>query len=432
MRSVLGFIILAALAIAGAWYIAALPGTFRADISGTTLQTSTPVALVLLTALFLGLYALIRLLAFLFRAPRLAARANRMRRRRKGDVAVTRALTALAANDPASARSEAQRCRNLLGDTPLTLLLAAQADRQAGRDGNADSAFRLLADRSDSAFLGLRGLLRQAMAREDWPAAAALAQRAETAYPGAAWLRDERRQLALRTSDWKDALRLAGPDTRSAMAVAASEAEPVPETALRLAKEAWTTDPSLPPAAVAYARRLREDGRDKQAQDVLRKSWVRMPHPDVAMAYLHPIKDKLQRYKATATLAKGNPEHGDSHLLQATMALEAGLTGEARRHAEAARAAGLDQRRLWTLMADMAELDNNPDQMQESIRRLTLAGPDPVWRCGHCGTVHGAWIPVCDACGTPAKVAWVVPDRMQPTRMLPRPAPVPAIEGVTS
>ena len=388
----------------------------------------------LLAALFLAIYLLVRLVSFLFRTPRLAKRANRMRRRRKGDAAVTRALTALAANDPAAARSEAQRCRTLLGDTPLTLLLAAQANRQAGRDGDADDAFRLLADRQDGAFLGLRGLLRQAMAREDWPAALALAQRADTAYPGAAWLRDERRQLALKTGDWKDTLRLAAPDTRAAMAIAASDAEREPDAALRLAKEAWTADPALPPAAVAYARRLRDAGQDKQAQDVLRKAWVRQPHPDVALAYLQPIKDKLQRYKAAGTLAKANPEHGDSHLLQATMALEAGLTNEARRHAEAARTAGLDQRRLWSLMADIAELDGNPDGMQEAIRRMALSGPDPLWRCGHCGTVHGAWVPVCDACGTPGKVAWVVPERSQnaAVRLLPRAPQVPAIEGVTS
>ena len=430
MRSVFGFTILAVLVIAGAWYIAALPGVFSADISGTRLQTSTPVALVLLTALFLAIYLLIRLVALLFRTPRMAARANRMRRRSKGDAAVTRALTALAANDPAAARREAERCRGLLGDTPLTLLLSAQADRQAGRDGDADEAFRLLADRPDAAFLGLRGLLRQAMLKQDWPAAAALAKRADTAYPGAAWLRDERRQLALQTGDWKDALRLAAPDTRAAMAVAASEAEQSPDTALRLAKEAWTADPALPPAAVAYAQRLRADGKDRQAQDVLRKSWARLPHPDVAMAYLQPIKDKLTRYKAAGALAKSNPEHGDSHLVQATMALEAGLTGEALRHAEAARAAGLNQRRLWSLMADIAEVDGRQPEAQEAIRRMATAGPDPLWRCGHCGTVHGAWVPVCDACGTPGKVAWVVPADEQPVRQLAR--PMQAIEGVVS
>ncbi len=433
MRTVLGLTLLAAAVIAGAWWVAGLPGTVSATIAGTTFQTTSPVALVLLAALFLILYAAVRLLAGLFTLPRRAKRANRSRRRAKGDQAVTRALTALAASDSGAARREAERCRSLLGDTPLTLLLTAQANKQAGRDTEADAVFRLLADRSDAAFLGLRGLLRQAMTRQDWTAAAELAQRADAAYPGAAWLKEERRHLALRTGQWRDALRLSGPDTRAAMAVAAADAEADPSDALRLAKEAWTADPSLPPAAVAYATRLRASGQDRKAQDVLRKSWKHQPHPDMAAAFLAPIKDKLTRYKAAQALAKANPDHPDSHLLQATMALEAGLAGEARRHAEAARSAGLKQRRLWMLVAEIAELDGRSDEAQEALRQAATADPDPVWRCGHCGTVHKRWVPVCDACGTAGKVAWVLPEpTAQPVRRLPQTAPVPAIEGITS
>ena len=47
MRNVLGFLVLAALSVAAAWYIAALPGTFTADVAGTSVTTSAPVALVL-------------------------------------------------------------------------------------------------------------------------------------------------------------------------------------------------------------------------------------------------------------------------------------------------------------------------------------------------------------------------------------------------
>ena len=83
-----------------------------------------------------------------------------------------------------------------MGDTPLTLLLAAQAGRQSGHDDEAAAAYRLLADRRDAPFLGLRGLLRQAIADENWDEADSLARRAEAAYPGAQWLKDERRSLA--------------------------------------------------------------------------------------------------------------------------------------------------------------------------------------------------------------------------------------------
>jgi len=64
--------------------------------------------------------------------------------------------------------------------------LTAEAERLSGRDDAAAQAFRALAEREDSRFLGLRGLLRQAMARGEWDAALALAREAEAAQPGAA------------------------------------------------------------------------------------------------------------------------------------------------------------------------------------------------------------------------------------------------------
>src|SRR5439155_24956275 len=174
-----------------------------------------------------------------------------------GDVAVTRTLLALAAGERGDARREASRARRLLGDTPQTLLLAAEAGRLAGRDDEAQTAFRALAARQDAAFLGLRGLLRQAIEREDWAEAAALARQAEDVQPGAAWLRHERARLAVRAGNWSDALALADAEApKAALAAAAAEAEPDASRALRLAKQAWQDDPSLPSAALAYATRL--------------------------------------------------------------------------------------------------------------------------------------------------------------------------------
>ena len=143
------------------------------------------------------LYAVFRLLGVLIRLPRTLRERQAARRRRAGDVAVTRTLLALAAGETGDARHEASRARRLLGDTPATLLLTAEAGRIAGRTDEAERAFRELADRDDAAFLGLRGLLRQAIEREDWAEAAALARRAEAVQPGAAWLRRERARLAV-------------------------------------------------------------------------------------------------------------------------------------------------------------------------------------------------------------------------------------------
>ncbi len=437
MLRVIGFTIVAGLCIWFAWWVAGLPGVVSANIAGTTIETSSPVALTLLGLLFLAIYIVIRLLAGVWRAPRVMRQRRRERNRSRGDVAVSRALVALAASDGGAARREAERSRKLLGDTPLTLLLAANAGRQAGREDEATEAFKLLAKRSDGKLLGLRGLLRQAVARQDWAEATRLAQQAEAAHPGAAWLTEERRQLALQTGQYREALRLMGPASRrntadpgarAALGVAAAEEETDPNAALRQAKQAFEADPSLAPAAVAYAKRLREGGRERSALDVLRRAWSMQPQPDVADTFLAPFSDAPSRYKAASGLASANPGHPDSALLLARTALDAGLVADARRHAETARKAGLNDRRLWLLMADLAEHDGGGEASQEALRHIPTASPGPSWRCLQCGTLHGDWHPVCDACKTPGKIRWRTAEAV--TQPAPRRMVTPAIEGL--
>jgi len=345
------------------------------------------------------------LLGATVRLPRTLRARSAMRRRQAGDAATTRALLALAAGETGDARREASRARRLLGDTPATLLLAAAAGRIAGRVDESESAFRALADRKDAAFLGLRGLLLQAVEREDWAEAAALARQAETVQPGAAWLRHERERLAVRAGNWAAALELADGDApKAALAAAAADAEPDAGQAMRLAKLAWQDDPSLAPAALAYARRLRATGRESRALAIIRQSWSIAPHPDLAEFALAPVDTALARMPAAQKLTQANPEHVESRLLLARIALQAGLIGEARRHVEAARGAGLNQRRLWLLLAEIDEADGG-DQ-REALRHAATADPDPVWRCTACRTVCAEWHPSCPNCFTVGSLRW--------------------------
>lgn len=407
MRRVILIVFVAAVVLAAAWWIAHLPGQVRFAVGAITVEASTPVVVLGGLVLLVVLYLLARLVILLVTLPRRLRRARAERRRRQGDVAVTRALVALAAGESSDARREAGRARRLLGDTPQTLLLAAQAGRLGGRDEEAEQCFRVLAERPDAAFLGLRGLLRQAVARQDWAEASALARRAEAAHPGAAWLREERHQLAIRSGAWKDAVLLAGPGAPgAAYGTAAAAAETDAAEALRLARQAWKKDPALAPAALAYAAGLRKDGKESRALGVLTRSWTAAPHPDLAAAALAPLTDPLARMKAAERLTAENPDHPESHLLLARCALEAGLTGEARRHAERAREK-LNQRRVWTLLADIAEQDPaDPEAVRDALRRAAAADPDPTWHCTSCGATQAEWHPVCPACGAPGRIVW--------------------------
>ncbi len=407
MRRIIAFLVAAGVAVAIAWWIAGLPGTVAVTLGTLAITAPTSLAILAAVVLFLVLYALVRLLAFLLRLPSRTRRMKRERVRASGERAVTRTLLALAGGDAAGARREARRTRELLGDTPQTLLLAAYAGRQAGQQEEADEAFNQLAARKDAGFLGLRGLLQGAIARGDWDGAHALARRAEEIAPGTPWLRAERGRLAIRAGSWHEALELAGPgDPVAALSVAAANSTTDSGEARRLARRAWKADPGFAPAAIAYAGRLRDAGKESRAQEVLRLSWAKVPHPDLAEAALAGGTYTVSRERRAEALASAAPEHAESHLLLARSNLAAGQLPDARRHAEAALAAGLGQRRVWLVLAQVAEQEGDRPMAEEALRKAAAAEPDPVWRCETCGSVQEGWRPVCETCHTAGRITW--------------------------
>ncbi len=420
MRRILRTLFWAVLVFACAWLIASLPGRLSFDAGPYTIETSNSLAFAALLLLFLVLYFIVRMLILIVLIPRAGALWRGGQRRRAGDLAVTRTLVALAAGEKADARREAHRARSLLGETPQTLLLVAEAGRLAGREDEATAAHQALAARKDAAFLGLRGLLANAIQRRDWSEAASLARQAEATHPGAAWLRQERAQLAIRSGDWAEALTLASSTAQvsparispiPALAVGAALAETNPDRAERMARQALKADPSFTPAVLARAAQLRASGREKNAQAVLADGWKRAPHPEIAAAALASVTDKLERARAAQKLTAAAPDHPETHLLLARTALDAGVFGEARRHLEAAQKAGVNQRRAWLLRAELEEEDRGETEsgrqaQRDALRRAANANPDPEWRCNVCHTAQIAWRPACPVCLTPGSLSW--------------------------
>lgn len=403
MRTVFRLLLLTIVIVAAGLLLAALPGRVAAQVGAFSVDVSTSLAIVLL--MVLGL--LTHLLFGVLHLPgRIAHRFSR-RSRRKGDDATTRALVALAAADASSARREAGRARRLLGDTPQTLLLTAEAARLAGREAEAAEALAALAGNQQASFLGLRGQLRQAIARSDWQAASTLAEAADAAYPGAGWLREERTRLAIRTGDWTGATRLAKDGVaRAALGTAAAAKETDPARALTLARQAWEADASLTPAALEYARQLRAAGEERRAERVLVDSWAIRPHPDLAALVLTPSTQPQDALPAARKLAAANPDHPESHLLLARAALAGGSVAEARREADAAQAAGLNQRRLFLLKAEIEQMEGNAAAASAALRDAAGAEPDPVWRCTHCHSPSQVWHAACEVCLTPGGLVW--------------------------
>ena len=406
MRAVLTFLVVAAALVAFAWWLIGLPGSVSVGVGSVTMTAPTSLAILALLLLVIVLYIVLRLLAALIRLPGRSRRLRAARDRDRGERAVTRTLLALAGGDPDTARREAQRGRTLLGATPQTLLLEAYAARLGGDATKADEAFTELAGRKDAAFLGLRGLFQGAVARGDWDTANALARQAGEINPSAPWLRAERERLAIRSGSWQEALSVAGPGSPvAALGTAASEEATDATQARRLAQQAWRADPAFTPAALAYARRLREAGREKRAQHVLRQSWIANPHPDLGAASLAG-GGFMSREARAEWLTEVNPRHPESLLFRANAALASDNLPQARIFAQGALEAGMEERRLWLLLANIAGREDNADATSEALRRAANAPADSHWRCEACGQPQAEWRPVCVHCGEAGKITW--------------------------
>ena len=200
---------LAIIILGAAAFIAATLAEFPGAVSLTWWDWRIDTSLGVFVAAALILSGIIALLYRLWwsvrKVPRVIERARRERRRRLGYEALSRGLVAVAAGDASGARRQARRAETLLDHRPLTMLLSAQAAQLQGDDQAATRFFAAMRGRPDTEFLGVRGLLAQAIKREDWNEALRLAERAHRLNPKSEWVVSTLYDLQKRAGRWADA-----------------------------------------------------------------------------------------------------------------------------------------------------------------------------------------------------------------------------------
>jgi HemY protein len=397
------FLLTAIILLALAWWIGNLPGTLTAQSGVYTIQTSVPAAIVMIGLLVWLLLVALRVAGGVKRAPGGYFSWRGARRQRLGEIATQRGIVALAAGDAAAAESESGRARRLIGETPLVLLLTAESARLSGKTDVANAAFQKLTAHKDMAFLGHRGLLRHHMASGDHDTADVHAKAADQHYPGSAWLRTKKRDIAIKQADWPAALALTHePAARAALATAAAGSATDDRQAVDFAKQAVKASPGLAPAVVAYAESLRKRGKLGAARKALINGWKAAPNPLIAQSFIAPFPTAIERAQTAPDLAAANPGHPESEIFLAQTYLEARLTGEAKRHAEAAIAAGLTDNRAADVLAALGEGGGQA--------LVPVSAAKSAWVCNACGAAAEAWAPVCPQCHKAGALAWKVPD----------------------
>ena len=157
-----------------------------------------------------ALVILFELLRLIRRAPRQFGRSRRRARIDRGYQALTQGLVAAAAGDVAAAKTHNRRAEKLLEHSPPTLLLSAQAAQLDGDEGAARQKFQQMLKHSETEFLGMRGLLAQAIKDGDRETALKLARRAYLRRPNSPWVLTTLFDLQTQAGLWNEALSTVG------------------------------------------------------------------------------------------------------------------------------------------------------------------------------------------------------------------------------
>lgn len=425
MRRLVGILVAAGVIAAVVAWIANRQGQLLFLIDGTEIRMSAGTAIAALI-LFAAIITIVtRIIVFVLTGPGAIGRWWTGRQTRRGYEALSRGLVAAAAGDAPEARLHAETVGSLLGSPPLALLLTAQAAQLEGNDASQSAAYRAMLVHPETEFLGLRGLFMQALHAGDSAEAMKLVSRAHELKPDAPWAANALFELKAANNEWGDArviledaakAGIIGADVarrRRAVLLAAEALDQGSrgETSLRLAEEAVALSPGLVPAAALAARRLAAAGKPWRAQDVIEAAWMQSPHPDLAAVYatIKPTETEVERARRLKGLAKLNPDHFESRMLDAEQAANLMQWEEARRIL-APLSRGYASARVCALMAEIEQSGSHDAAAAHAwLSRAVRAPRDADWRCGHCGFSMDAWRPVCAHCGAFDSLIWSAP-----------------------
>ena len=351
MLRIVLFLVLIALAGAGAAWVADQPGNVVLTWGGWKASPSIPVFVLCLGIFAVAIVFLWSILTTIWRMPRRMRRRRHEKRHARGRHAITHGLLAIGHGDTGLARRHAEAARRHAPDDPLALLLHAQSAQLDGNRDEAQRAFRAMAEREDTRLLGLRGLFIEAQRADDAVGAVMIAEEAIKLSPSSTWASHAVLGFRCARGDWSGALAILDSNLSAGLidkpayrrqrgvllTARALELETMDrDVARESVMEAVKLAPTLVPAAVLAAKFESEAHQVRRAMKLVEAAWLANPHPDLADAYAHvKLGDAArQRLQRVETLAAKTPAdkagHVEGQLAIARAAIDASEFARAR------------------------------------------------------------------------------------------------------
>jgi HemY protein len=409
IRLIVFLAVAVALSLLATW-LADNPGQVSLTWQDIQIETSFAVFVLALAVFVLLAIAAFELLRLLRRAPQRIGERRHRARESKGHTALERGLVAAAAGDSAAAKLLNRRAEKLLHHAPETLLLSAQAAQLDGDEGAARVKFQEMLRHPETEFLGLRGLLAQAMKDGDTEGALRLARRAYLKRPNTPWVLTTLFDLQTRAGLWTEALSTVNDMARYKLidrgtakrrravlfhqSAADTRAEGRPYEALRLAQKAHKLAPELAPLAIQASELAEQVSKPKLARKILETSWKARPHPALARAHLalSSSQPPIERFRQIERLHQMQPTALESELALAEQAIVAKQWQAARAALERAQKLG-PTASVYRLLAELEQAEGNGEKARLWLARAVDAPPDPAWLCETTGEARADWAP---------------------------------------
>lgn len=344
MNRIVLFILLLVLftaASAFVWWALTLPGKVIVPLGEQQVEIQSGLAAFLM--LLLGGFIAFGwwVVSGIFILPGKIGKSRAASRTRKANAALTEGLLAAEAGDAETALRLARKAAKHAEDERLKLLLEARAAESSGDWAGAERAWGQLTRLPGGQLAGLRGSAAAAAERGDSLTAESRAREALAIKSSADWPFNSLFDLQVSKGQWDKTLEtlsigekrglISGDSLRRRRAVLhTARAVALPHDRKMEAQkglaEAIRSAPGFPPAAWHGARQLMMDGKPKAAQSVLELGWKARPHPALAQLSRRLVPqdspDRIaERLKA---LIETNPNHRESRILEAELAMDKG------------------------------------------------------------------------------------------------------------
>lgn len=409
MLRLIAFLIVAAVLAWVAVFFANHPGQVTLSLVEREFVFPIGIALAILAAFTAAAVIVYELWHWLVTQPRRIRTKNAENRLLRGYQELTHGLIAAAAGDVTGARVHSKQAEKLLEANAATLLLSAQTAQLEGKEDVAQLKFQQMLKRPQTEFLGVRGLLADAVKRGDQEEALTLAQRAYEQSPNTSWVLTTYFDLLTRNGKWAKALDvigdmareklLGGPEATRRRALMkhmiASDALEAGNDgeALATGRTASGLAPAFAPAAITAAEAARRRGKIRLAKRLLEDTWKLEPQPELARAYteLVPGETALQRLRRCSRLAKLRPGHLVSEMVMAELAMNARHWDTAKQHLDRALNAG-PTAGTYRLYAEYERASGGGEtKARDWLAKAADAPPDKCWVCEDTGEILPEW-----------------------------------------